>query len=176
MGGQNGAFLPAMLGGGGGEHAADFADQLALKPQAAGLVEEVFHLGGHVAETGRHADDDGVIFGQLVDSRNRGGLIELEMDAFGHIFGHQFRHALYHGFGTGFADAFGYRRCHGFDMAITRIIENENFCHRNIPFLYEITVRRGRKPDIRFCRHRRRESQDPRSREPRHLRRANRCR
>ena len=176
MGGQNRAFLPAMLGGTGSKHAADFADQLALKPQGAGLVEEVFHLGGHIAETGRHADDDGIVFGQFIDGGNRGGLVELEMDALGHVFGHQFGHALDDRFGTGLAHAFGHGRGHGFDMAIARIIENQNFCHGKIPFLYEIIVRRGRTSDIRFCRHGRRGLQDPRFREPRHLRHVNRCR
>ena len=38
-------LLAAVLGGGAGEDAADLADQRARHPQAAGLVEEVAHLG-----------------------------------------------------------------------------------------------------------------------------------
>src|SRR3546814_13965727 len=63
--------LPILLGGGRGEGAADLADQRALGPQAAGLVEEVTHLGRHVAETRRRAEDDRVIARQLVDRGDR---------------------------------------------------------------------------------------------------------
>ena len=47
---EDGAFLAAVLGGRRGEHRADLADQLALRPEAAGLVPEIAHLAGDRAE------------------------------------------------------------------------------------------------------------------------------
>src|SRR3546814_3672726 len=85
--------LPILLGGGRGEGAADLADQRALGPQAAGLVEEVTHLGRHVAETRRRAEDDRVIARQLVDRGDRRLLVELHAGLLGHFARHQFRYA-----------------------------------------------------------------------------------
>jgi hypothetical protein len=42
-----------MLDAGGGEYAADLADQRALYPEAAGLVGEVAHSRAHLAEAVR---------------------------------------------------------------------------------------------------------------------------
>src|SRR5688572_7702739 len=39
--GEYGRLLAAVLGGRGGEDRADLADELSLRPQTAGLVEEV---------------------------------------------------------------------------------------------------------------------------------------
>src|SRR5262249_14458498 len=46
-------FLAAVLCSGAGEDAANLADQRPFDPQAAGLVEEVAHLGAHIAEARR---------------------------------------------------------------------------------------------------------------------------
>src|SRR5262245_3157438 len=51
-----GGLLSAVLGGGTAEHAADLADQRALRPEAAGVIEEVAHLPGHVSEPRRAAE------------------------------------------------------------------------------------------------------------------------
>ena len=92
--GEDGALLAAMLGRGRGEDAADLADQRALDPQPAGLVEEVAHLRRHHAEAGRRAEDDGVVVGELVDGRDRRRLVQLEAGLLRHLVRHQLRHAL----------------------------------------------------------------------------------
>lgn len=46
-------FLSAVLGSRGREHAAHFANQAAVYPQPAGLVEKIAHLRAHIAETRR---------------------------------------------------------------------------------------------------------------------------
>ena len=77
----DGGFVAAMLGAGGSEHRAYLAHQLALRPEAAGLVEEGAHLAGHVAEAGRAAEDDGVVVGQFLDGGDRMFEIGLGTDA-----------------------------------------------------------------------------------------------
>src|SRR6516162_8560998 len=59
-------LLPAMLARRRREHAADLADQAALYPKTARLVEKVAHLGGHVAEPGRRAENDRLLARLLV--------------------------------------------------------------------------------------------------------------
>ena len=53
----------------------------------AGLVPEVAHLGGHVAEAGRRAEDDRVVVGELVAARDRRRLVELEVRLLGDLLG-----------------------------------------------------------------------------------------
>src|SRR5262245_38441861 len=53
-----GGLLPTVLGSGTAEHTADLADQRALRPEAAGVIEEISHLPGHVSEPRRAAEDD----------------------------------------------------------------------------------------------------------------------
>ena len=112
-----------------GEGAADLAVQRALRPEAAGLVEEVRHLRRHAAEAGAGADDDGVVIGEFVDLRDRRGLVELVVRRFRDIRRHQFGHPLDVDRGAGFARAFGNGIRHRLDVAVGGIIENENFCH-----------------------------------------------
>ena len=88
-----------------GEDAADLADQRALHPQAAGLVEEVAHLRRHVAEAGRRAEDDRVVIGELVDGGDRRRLVELDAGLPGDLLRHQLRHALDVDLGAGTARA-----------------------------------------------------------------------
>src|SRR3546814_2386216 len=45
--------------------------------QAAGLVEEIAHLRGHVAEAGRRAEDNGIVVGQFLRLGDRRLLVEL---------------------------------------------------------------------------------------------------
>ena len=75
---RDGGFLAAVLRAGRGEDAADLADERAFHPQPAGLVEEVAHLAGHVAEARRRAEDDGVVVAQLVRRGDRRLLVELD--------------------------------------------------------------------------------------------------
>src|SRR5580765_8406188 len=101
-------LLPAMLGGAAGEDAADLADQRALHPQAAGLVEEVAHLRAHVAEARGRAEDDGVVIRELVRLRDRRALIDLQAGLLGDILRYEFGNALYGDLRAGHgADAFG---------------------------------------------------------------------
>jgi hypothetical protein len=74
--------------------AADLADHRARHPQAAGLVEKIPHLGGHVAEAGRRAEDDGVVFGQLLRLGERCVLCQLHSGLSRGLLGHQLRHPL----------------------------------------------------------------------------------
>jgi len=123
-----------MLGGGAGEYAADLADQGAIHPQAAGLIEEVAHLRRHVAEPGRGAEDDGIVVGQLGRLGDRRRLIEPDAGLARGVLGHQLRDPL-DGY-VGAADAFGAFRdgvCHRLDMAIARIVENQNLGHHLPP-------------------------------------------
>jgi hypothetical protein len=122
-----------MLGRGRGEGAADLAVQGALRPEAAGLVEEVGHLRRHAAEAGAGADDNGVVIGELFDPGDRGSLIKLVVGGFGDRFGHQLRHALDVDGGAGFTGALGDRVCHGLDVTVGGIIEHENFGHDGFP-------------------------------------------
>src|SRR3546814_11840931 len=71
-----------------------YTSDLALRPQAAGLVEEVLHLRRHVAIAGRRPDDDGVVVRQLVDGRDRRRLIQLEARILRDVLRHQFRSQL----------------------------------------------------------------------------------
>src|SRR3546814_2520864 len=68
-------LLPAMLGRGRGERAADLAVELARRPQAAGGIAERRHLARHPAEARRRADDDRIVIGErggAFDHRVRG--------------------------------------------------------------------------------------------------------
>ncbi len=82
-----------MLGRGRGEGAADFAVQRALGPEASGLVEEIGHLRRHPAKTSAGADDDCIVIGEVLDLRDRRGLIEFVMRRFCDFRRRQFRHA-----------------------------------------------------------------------------------
>ena len=62
---RDGRFLAAMLGAGGYKDAANLADKLAARPEAASLVKEIAHLRAHVAETRRRAENDCVVVGQF---------------------------------------------------------------------------------------------------------------
>jgi len=68
----------------------------------------------------------------IVDLRHRSGLVQLEMSAFRLLFGEGFGHALDIDGGAGVARAFGDRLGHRFDMAVARIIQDENFGHLNL--------------------------------------------
>jgi hypothetical protein len=126
---EQGGLLAAVLGGGRGEGPADLAVQRAARPQAAGLVEERRHLRGHAAKARAGADDDRVVVGQLVDGGDRGFLVELEVGALATSRRHGFRHALDVDGRAGFAGAFGHGLGHRLDVAVGRIIENENLGH-----------------------------------------------
>lgn len=126
-------FLPAVLGRGRGEGAADLAVQGTLGPEAAGLIEEVGHLRGHPAKARAGADDDGVVIGEVLDLGDGGSLIELVIRRLRDGFGHQFRHALDVDGGAGLARALCDGIRHRLDVTVGGIIEHENFGHDGFP-------------------------------------------
>ena len=65
-----------------------------LRPEAAGLIEEIRHLRRDAAEARAGADDDGVVMGEVLDLRHRRRLVELVMRRLRDLGRHQFRHAL----------------------------------------------------------------------------------
>jgi hypothetical protein len=52
-GGENGRFLPAVDSGGARKDAGRFILELALEPQATRRIDELLHLGAHIAIAGR---------------------------------------------------------------------------------------------------------------------------
>ena len=95
-------------------------------PERPGLVEEVPHLRGHVAEAGRRAEDDGVVVGELLRVGDRRRLIDLHAGAAHDLLRHQLGHALdgdlhaVDGAGA-MRDRIGQR----LDVAVGAVIENE---------------------------------------------------
>src|SRR5438874_629001 len=89
-----GGLLPAVLTRGAAEDAADLADERAAHPLRPRLVEEVAHLCGHVAETGRRAEHDAVVLLELIGDRERCGLLELEPRGARNVRRRQLRDAL----------------------------------------------------------------------------------
>ena len=98
-------------------------------PEPTGLIEEVAHLRCHVAETGRGADNDGIIVDQFVDGRDLGRLIALVPRVVGHRIGNQLGNSLNRNEGTRLAGPFRHGIGHRLDMAPGRIIENKHSGH-----------------------------------------------
>jgi hypothetical protein len=65
----------------------NFADQLSSKPEASGLIEEVFHLSGHISESCRGSDDDCIVVDEFVRRGEGRFLVELEMACLRNISG-----------------------------------------------------------------------------------------
>lgn len=118
----------------GNEDARDLANQFALCPQATGLVEEVAHLGGHVAEPGRRPEDDRVVVRQFLRAGNGGRLVCLDVDLLLNVFGHQLWDAFDDDLGARHGPrAFGDCLGHGLDVAPSAVIEDENLRHGVTP-------------------------------------------
>jgi len=126
-------FLSAMLGSGRSEGTAYLADQRALHPQAAGLIQECRCLRRDAPESGRRADNNGVVIGKLGDHGNRRLLVQLEVSGLGDLLWHGFRNPLDVDRGARGARAFGDGFRHRFDMAIRGIVQNQNFGHSRPP-------------------------------------------
>src|SRR5471030_1579997 len=103
--------------------------QSAAGPQPPRLVEEGCHLRGYAAVAGRCANDDGVVVRQFVDCSNWRLLVQFEVAALSDCLRHRLRHPL--DLHTCAAGARAFRHCasHLLDVAIGRVIQNENFCH-----------------------------------------------
>src|SRR6266403_586438 len=86
---------PPVLRGCRRKDGRNFADQLSAEPEASGLIEEVFHLGGHVSESCRGSDDDRIVIDEFVRRGEGRFLIELEMAWLRNIFRHQFGHTFH---------------------------------------------------------------------------------
>src|SRR5579875_2572383 len=128
---QNRAFLPAVLRGGRGEHAAELANQLALCPKWPRLVEKVAHLRRHVSESGRRAENNGVVIRKFFDSSNRCRLIQLGARLSCDVRRHNFRYALNGNRGARNRPR-PFRNCFRklLHPPIHRVVKHQNFAHR----------------------------------------------
>src|SRR6185295_6262511 len=122
-----------MLGASAREHAADLADQRALHPEAAGLVEKVTHLSTHVAKACGRPKDDGVVVCKVVHGRDWCALVQLHARSLGDLLRHQLGNALDRDLTTRYRKSpFGDRLGHLLDVAIGAVVEYENLRHRRI--------------------------------------------
>jgi hypothetical protein len=134
----DGGLLSSVLGAGRGEDTADFADQGSGHPQTAGLVEEVAHLGAHVAESGRGAENDGIGLCEVVRFCHwnpRKCLSGCFGSAFyEHFVRHQFRDLKnFHLGSVNLTSPFGYCLGHFVDMAIHAVENNVDLgCHGSL--------------------------------------------
>src|SRR5690606_12996988 len=115
---HQGGFLATMLCGGGREGGSDLPVQSALRPQAAGLVEEAGHLRRHAAIARTSADDDRVVIDEFVDLRDRCPLVELVAVLDGIALGNEVWYAPDVYRSAGCASAFRGRFGHLFDMSV----------------------------------------------------------
>ncbi len=127
--GEQRHFLAAVLTGGGGEGRTDLAVQHAALPKPARLVEERGHLGGHPPEPCRRTDDDCIIVFQIGDRGDRRGLVELEIGRLGDLQRRGFRHTLDVDRRAGLSRTGGDGLGHLFDMAVGRIVKNQDLAH-----------------------------------------------
>src|SRR5262245_47170340 len=130
-----------MLCGSAGEHAADLADQRALHPVAAGLVEEVAHLRAHVAEACGRSEDDGVVVRELVHGRDGSGLVQLHAGPLRDLLRHQLGNTLDRDLSAWYcASPLGDRDGHLLAVAVGAIVEDENLRHRPNSFDARLAV------------------------------------
>jgi Domain of unknown function (DUF3459) len=122
-------FVAAVLGRAGGERGADFPVESPARPEAATLIEKRGHLRSHATEARSGSDHDRVVVFEVADCGDGRGLVELEVGRFGDRFGRGLRHALDVDLRSGGPGAFGDRAGHRFDMAVRRVVEDENFRH-----------------------------------------------
>ena len=80
-------------------------------------------------QTGYPYRHDGVVVRKVFDLRDWSGLIELVMRLAGDLLRHQFGHALDVNVSAGFACTLGDRVRHRLDVAVSGIVENQNFRH-----------------------------------------------
>jgi len=80
-------------------------------------------------QTGCGTDEDRVVGGEILDLRDVGGLLELEVRLAGDLLGYELGHALDVDLRTSLPRPFGDRIRHCFDMAVGRIVENQNLGH-----------------------------------------------
>jgi len=125
-------FLAPVLGGGGGKDAAHLPDQGAFGPEAAGLIQEVPHLGAHIAEAGGCSENDGPGLGQPIHLRqgNMGkGLPGLIGPGLGQgLRRNQLRHLIQTDFGAFHAPGpFGHGLSHTVDVAVHAVKYNLYF-------------------------------------------------
>jgi hypothetical protein len=81
------------------------------------------------AQTGCRTDDDCVVGSKLVDLRDRRGLIELVVRLTRDLLGHQLGHALDVNMRPSLPRPLRDSIRHSFDMAVGRVIENQNLRH-----------------------------------------------
>ena len=98
-------------------------------PKAASLVHEVGHLGGKSSEPGARTDDDGVVGGKIVNLRDWRGLIYLVVKVARNTLRYELRNPLHVDLCAGVSSPVGDGRRHCFDMAVRRVVENQNLRH-----------------------------------------------
>jgi hypothetical protein len=94
-------------------------------PQPTRLIEEIGHLRRQAAEPGARAD----VVREILDLGDRGGLVQLVMRFARDILGNQLGHPLDVDLGAGLAYPLGNCVRHRFDMAVGRVVENQNLRH-----------------------------------------------
>ena len=136
-------LLAAVLGARAREGTADLANQRPVEPQVARPIEEVAHLGTHVAKSRRGAEDDRVGLGQLgrLGDGNVGEHLAGLRGAAGpqRLVGHQFGNLREADLGAGHR----FRATHDglgqlVDVAVHAVEHNLNLCHRFLPCLVQM--------------------------------------
>src|SRR5690606_31511192 len=83
----------------------------------------------HAAIAGRHTENDRIVVRQIVDGRDGRGLVELETRLLRDLLRNELRYALDVDLRAGLAGACGNGLGHLLDVAIARIVENQNLAH-----------------------------------------------
>ena len=101
----------------------------AARPKPARLVEEVGHLRRQAAKPCTRADDDGIVVDEILDLGDRGGLIKFVVRFARDLLRDEFGHAPDIDLRAGLTRPFGDRVRLRLDVAVGRIIENQNLWH-----------------------------------------------
>src|SRR4029077_16432505 len=114
------------------ETTSDLADKSAATPQGARLIQEVAHLRSHVAEARWRTKYDRIVLLELIGHGDGRRLIQLKSGGAREFKRYQLRHALYRYLGASHArSAFSLRVCHGLNVAVTAVVDDEDISHRN---------------------------------------------
>jgi hypothetical protein len=118
-----------MLCGGRRKRAANLAVQSSTHPKPTGLIEEIGHLRWQPTKPGAGTDDDRIVGGEILDLGDRCILMELVVRLAHDLLGHQLRHALDVDMRPALTRPFGDCIRHRFDVAVGRVVENQDLRH-----------------------------------------------
>jgi hypothetical protein len=117
---------------GAGEHAPHSAHERTVRPQPASLIEELSHLGSHVAEARRGAENNriGVLQLRRFDHRDmsKGRSRNSRTAPFQDLVGDEFRHLPQADLCARVAGAGGDRLRHPVDMPVHAVKDDLDFC------------------------------------------------